>query len=101
MWEQLKSKHPSVIIYAKLDDFATIEVEKKVSKTSDLTHYVINIDIFDVTTQCVDIYRLDDVEKAMVKIRKKIEELYDDIPMYDEEEISNWIDEFIEEIDEF
>lgn len=101
MWEQLKIKHPSVIMYVGYEDFATIEVEKKVSPSSNIFHYMINIEIIDVTSQCVDVYKLTDIEKMMRTIRKEIEQLYEDIPLLSQEQIDDWIDDFIDILNSF
>ncbi|MDD6302111.1 MAG: hypothetical protein PUA56_02205 [Bacillales bacterium] len=101
MWEQLKIKHPSVIMYVGYEDFATIEVEKKVSPSSNIVHYMINIEIIDVTSQCVDVYKLTDIEKMMRTIRKEIEQLYEDIPLLSQEQIDDWIDDFIDILNSF
>ncbi len=101
MWEQLKPTHPEAIIYAKFEDFATIEVEKKKSRNSDIVHYMVNVRIIDITDQCFDIYKLDELEKALSVIRQEIEDLYNNIPLYTDIQIEHWIDEFCDKISEY
>jgi len=101
MWEKLKPTHPEVVIYTQFEDFATIEVEKKTSKLSDIVHYIINVNVIDITEQTFDIYKFDDVEKALSEIRRLIEELYDEIPLYSDTEVEHWIDEFCDIIGEY
>ena len=46
MWEQIKSKHPSVMMKLEYEEFASIEVEKTINGA--ISKYVINVEIYDI-----------------------------------------------------
>ena len=96
MWESKKSKHPTIIMSLEYEEFALIEVEK-IFKGS-LPQYIIDIDIYDVLNDSIICYELKEVQKALEVIKKEIEELYDDIPLFDDVELKKWIDDFQFEI---
>lgn len=97
MWDILKSTRANVIMNIGYEDFATIEVEKMI-KTNNVDHYVINIDIFDVYETSVDIYKLNELEKALEIIKEDIEFLYDNIPLYNQEELDEYLESFQEKL---
>lgn len=97
MWDILKSTRANVIMNIGYEDFATIEVEKMI-KTNNVDHYVINIDIFDVYETSVDIYKLNELEKALEIIKEDIEFLYDNIPLYNQEELDEYLESFQENL---
>jgi hypothetical protein len=97
MWDILKSTRANVIMNIGYEDFATIEVEKMI-KTNNVDHYVINIDIFDVYETSVDIYKLNELEKALEIIKEEIEFLYDNIPLYNQEELDEYLESFQEKL---
>lgn len=97
MWDILKSTRANVIMNIGYEDFATIEVEKMI-KTNNVDHYVINIDIFDVYETSVDIYKLNELEKALEIIKEEIEFLYDNIPLYNQEELDEFLESFQEKL---
>ena len=102
MWEQLKPRNQDMIINASYEDFASIQVERRKNKNSeDIVHYLVTVRINDITEQCLDLYKFDEVEKALAFIRREIEELYDNIPLYTDEEIEDWVENFIDLISEY
>lgn len=96
MWNQVKPSTPNTLMVVEYEDFATIEVVKKTNKTNSITHYTFNIDIVDVTEQSIDIYKLEDIENVMTRVKAAIEELYDEIPAMSNDDIEMWIDNFLE-----
>ncbi len=97
MWDILKSSRANVIMSIGYEDFASIEVEKMI-KTNNVDHYVINIDIFDVYETNVDIYQINELEKALETIKEEIEFFYDNIPLYNQEEIDDYLEAFQEKL---
>ena len=99
MWEQKKSKHPSVIVMMEYDDFASIEVEK--TKKGNIFQYIVNIDVYNIYTDSAIFYDLKDIESALKVIKKQIEELYEDIPLFSDDDITNWIEDFQDIVSSF
>jgi hypothetical protein len=99
MWNQEKPKRNNVIIYATFEDFANIEVEKRIK--GSLAHYEILIHVEDICDESIDLFSLDEVTKALSFVKEKIEKLYDDIPLMEDEDLEKWIEEFEEEIEEY
>lgn len=97
MWDILKSARTNVVMNLGYEDFATIEVEKMI-KASNVDHYVINIDIYDVFETSVDIYKIKELEKALNEIKEEIEFLYDNIPLYNQDEIDEFLEDFQEKL---
>lgn len=97
MWDILKSSRANVVMNLGYEDFASIEVEKMI-KSSNVDHYVINIDIFDVFETSVDIYKIKELEKALNEIKEEIEFLYDNIPLYNQDEIDEFLEDFQEKL---
>ncbi len=93
MWDILKPTRANVIMNIAYEDFANIEVEKMI-KTNNIDHYVIIIDIFDVYETNVDIYQLKELEKALETIKEEIEFLYDNIPLYNQNELDEYLESF-------
>lgn len=93
MWDILKPTRANVIMNIAYEDFANIEVEKMI-KTKNIDHYVIIIDIFDVYETNVDIYQLKELEKALETIKEEIEFLYDNIPLYNQNELDEYLESF-------
>ena len=96
MWESKKSKHPTIIMSLEYEEFCLIEVEK-IFKGS-LPQYIIDIDIYDILNDSIICYELKEVERALGIIKKEIEELYDDIPLFGEDELKKWVGDFQFEI---
>lgn len=100
-WTQKKSNMPSVMMSLDLEDFASIEVEKKTLKNLSIKQYVINVDVKDVYTESFIIDELSMAEKALKEIKQEIEYLYDEIADMEEDEIRDWCDNFSEIMEEF
>lgn len=92
MWAQLKSNHPSVIMKLEFEEFASIEVEKTLKGV--IPQYVVNVDIYDIGSDSCVLFELKDIEKALKIIKKEIEELYNEIPLFDDSDIESWFDNF-------
>lgn len=92
MWEQKKSKHPTIILCLEYEEFASIEIEKILK--GSIPQYTINVDVYNIINDSVILYDLKDVEKALNEIKKSIEELYEDIPLMNDDEITSWVEEF-------
>lgn len=100
MWKQLKPSHQTVILHTEYEEFASIEVEKINSKNTSIARYVIYINIYDITEQNIDVYKLEDIEKTLIVLRKEIENLYEEIEENNVHEIEEWIDHFCDVISE-
>lgn len=96
MWKQLKPTHATVILNTEFEDFASIEVEKMNTKSTSIVHYVIGINIYDITEQSIDVYKGEDIERVLRTLKKEIEELYEEIADYEKEDIDDWVDRFCE-----
>ena len=92
MWEIKKSQRNNVVMILEYQDFASIEVTKK--EKGPLFEYTINVNIFDVLESQVSAYELKEVEMKLTAIKKQIEELYEDIPLFDNDELDRWITDF-------
>lgn len=94
MWKQLRPTHATVILNTEFEDFASIEVEKINTKNTSISHYVIGINIYDITEQSVDVYKNEDIERVLRCVKNAIEELYEEIAEYSQEDIEDWVDHF-------
>ena len=94
MWEIKKSQRSNVVMILEYQDFAHIEVSKK--EKGPMCEYLIEVDIYDVYESSVVSYELKDVEEKLKGIKKQIEELYEDIPLFDEFQLEVWISTFEE-----
>ena len=92
MWEQIKSKHPSVMMKLEYEDFASIEVEKMIS--GSISKYEVNVEVYDICSDSCAFFELKEVEVSLKTIKREIEKLYDEIPLFDEEDLEKWVDKF-------
>ena len=99
MWEQIKSKHPSVMMKLEYEEFANIEVEKTISGA--ISKYVINVEIYDICNDSCTFFDLREVESSLKRIKKEIEELYNEIPLFDNNDLENWVEDFHDLLNEF
>ena len=99
MWEQIKSKHPSVMMKLEYEEFANIEVEKTISGA--ISKYVINVEIYDICNDSCTFFDLREVESSLKRIKKEIEELYNEIPLFDDNDLENWVEDFHVLLNEF
>lgn len=99
MWEQIKSKHPSVMMKLEYEEFATVEVEKTISGA--ISKYVINVEIYDICNDSCTFFDLREVESSLKRIKKEIEELYNEIPLFDDNDLENWVEDFHDLLNEF
>ena len=99
MWEQIKSKHPSVMMKLEYEEFANIEVEKTISGA--ISKYVINVEIYDICNDSCTFFDLREVESSLKRIKKEIEELYNEIPLFDDNDLENWVEAFHDLLNEF
>ena len=99
MWEQIKSKHPSVMMKLEYEEFANIEVEKTISGA--ISKYVINVEIYDICNDSCTFFDLREVESSLKIIKKEIEELYNEIPLFDDNDLENWVEDFHDLLNEF
>lgn len=56
MWEQKKSKHPTIILCLEYEEFAAIEVEKILK--GSIPQYTINVDIYNIINDSMVLYDL-------------------------------------------
>ena len=99
MWEHIKSKHPSVMMKLEYEEFANIEVEKTISGA--ISKYVINVEIYDICNDSCTFFDLREVESSLKRIKKEIEELYNEIPLFDDNDLENWVEDFHDLLNEF
>ena len=99
MWEQIKSKHPSVMMKLEYEEFASIEVEKNINGA--ISKYVINVEIYDICNDSCTFFDLREVESSLKRIKKEIEELYNEIPLFDDNDLENWVEDFHDLLNEF
>ncbi len=99
MWEQIKSKHPSVMMKLEYEEFANIEIEKTISGA--ISKYVINVEIYDICNDSCTFFDLREVESSLKRIKKEIEELYNEIPLFDDNDLENWVEDFHDLLNEF
>lgn len=99
MWEQIKSKHPSVMMKLEYEEFANIEVEKTISGA--ISKYVINVEIYDICNDSCTFFDLREVESSLKRIKKEIEELYNEISLFDDNDLENWVEDFHDLLNEF
>ena len=99
MWEQIKSKHPSVMMKLEYEEFANIEVEKTISGA--ISKYVINVEIYDICNDSCTFFDLREVESSLKRIKKEIEELHNEIPLFDDNDLENWVEDFHDLLNEF
>lgn len=99
MWEQIKSKHPSVMMKLEYEEFANIEVEKTINGA--ISKYVINVEIYDICNDSCTFFDLREVESSLKRIKKEIEELYNEIPLFDDNDLENWVEDFHDLLNEF
>lgn len=64
MWEQVKSNKYNVIISLNYEDFAFINVEKRINNKG-VTIYEINFHIEEVTDQSVELHNINEVSKIL------------------------------------
>lgn len=99
MWEQIKSKHPSVMMKLEYEEFANIEVEKTINGA--ISKYVVNVEIYDICNDSCTFFDLREVESSLKRIKKEIEELYNEIPLFDDNDLENWVEDFHDLLNEF
>ena len=99
MWEPKQIKHPSILMSLEYEEFASIEVEKRIKGA--IAQFVISINIFDIIEDSVVTFDLREVEKALSCIKKQIEELYDKIPLFDDDDLDEWIESFQENLSSY
>lgn len=100
MWEQIKTTRNNVVLNLNYEDFATIEVEKK-TNNKGILFYEISFHLEDVTDQSIICYKLAEVSKVLEKAKILIEELFVEKDDFTQEELYNWLDEFVENINEY
>lgn len=100
MWEQLKTSRSGVVILLKYADFATIEVEKK-TNNSGMTFYEVSFHIEGVTDQSVTAHRIESVSRVLEVAKGYIEDLYEDIEDYTGKDLYDWLDDFVDAINDF
>ena len=68
MWEQIKSKHPSLMMKLEYEEFASIEVEKTLNGI--IAKYVINVEIYDICNDSCTFFDVKEVELSLKRIKK-------------------------------
>ena len=96
MWEIKKNNQANVIMELEFEEFSHVIVTKNDKKP--IKEYQIEVEIFDIYETTFSTFTLKDVEEKMKIIKKQIEELYEDIPLFDTLEIEHWISEFEDEL---
>ena len=100
MWEQVKSNKYNVIISLNYEDFAFINVEKRINNKG-VTIYEINFHIEEVTDQSVELHNINEVSKILEQSKPLIEELYDSYDEFDDNDIYDWLDDFVNTINNY
>lgn len=102
MWEQGKSKYANEIMDLKYEDFAELIIEKRIPKGTTLAVYELRIMIFeDILEEKWTYHQMKDLESVLVYVKKEIEELYNQIPLFDNDKLNDWLDRFIDKVNEF
>lgn len=100
MWQQVKSNKYNVIISLNYEDFAFINVEKRINNKG-VTIYEINFHIEEVTDQSVELHNINEVSKILEQSKPLIEELYDSYDEFDDNDIYDWLDDFVNTINNY
>lgn len=100
MWKQNETNKSNIILSLDYNNFAFIEVEKKTSNKGVL-FYEINFQIDNITNQSTVCYNIEDVKTVLENCKPSIEDLYDNIDEMSDSEIYDWLDEFVETINDF
>lgn len=66
-----------------------------------ISQFVISINIFDIIEDSVVTFDLKEVESVLKSIKKQIEELYDKIPLFDDDDLDEWIESFQENLSSY
>lgn len=101
MWEQIKNRTPTMILALSFEDFAEITVEKRTNKNATQSFYEVSINVFDITEQGLSFNDFKSLEKILQVAKNEIEDLYNKIPLFDEEAIESWCDAFIDKINDY
>lgn len=100
MWENVKTSRNTVILSLSYEDFATIQVEKRM-RNNGMIEYEISFHIEDVHDSIISCFKLEDVEKILKVSKSLIENLYDEIDGMDDIEIDEWIEDFEDQVNDF
>ena len=100
MWENVKNSRNTVILSLSYEDFATIQVEKRM-RNNGMIEYEISFHIEDVHDSLISWFKLEDVEKILKVSKSLIENLYDEIDGMDDIEIDEWIEDFEDQVNDF
>lgn len=100
MWKQIEANKTGIIISLNYNDFAYIEVEKRTNNKGVLL-YEVNFQINDVTNQSVVCYNINDVKTILENCKENIEDLYENVENMSDSDIYDWLDEFVEVINNF
>lgn len=95
-WINLLKKEETEILNISYRDFGQIKVEKKEENV-----FIIFVDVFAVTNLSFEVYSMDDVDKAVKKLKSEIEDLYSKISEFEEEDLEKWINKFIKLLEKF
>lgn len=100
MWEQIKTSKNNVILYLSYEEFADIKVEKKVN-SKGILFYEVSFHIENITDQSIEIGNINQVSKILERAKYMIEELYEEYDDLSNASIYQWLDEFIDEINNY
>lgn len=100
MWNPVKTSRAGILLSLEYERFATIEVEKKTNGRG-VTFYEVRFHIEDVTDQSVNAYQIEQVSEVLGKAKEMIEDLYEDVVDLSQTEIYEWLEDFVEEINDF
>lgn len=92
-WVNMIKRNENEILSLNYRDFASLKVVKKTDKLNVIC-YELNVDIFAITEQKIDIYNIGDLEQILSKIKRNIEKLYSQIGLFDEDDLNKWIKDF-------
>lgn len=99
MWETKKNKRPNVVMELEYKDFASLRVEK--NNQGKIPSYTLFINIYSILNEQLVFYKLEDMSDILTYIKKSIEKFYAEYDEMSDEEYDNFIDEFLQKINEY
>ena len=100
MWENNKSTSNTIILSMNYYDFSSIIVEKRITSKGNI-YYELKVSVDDVIEQIVDISNIDNVKTVISNIKPMIEDLYEDIIDMDDNELNLWVEDFLDQINDY
>ncbi len=99
MWETKKNTRANVIMELEYNDFASLRVEK--NNQGKIPSYTLFINVYSIINEQLVFYKLEDMSDILTYIKKSIEKFYNEIDDMSDDEYDNFIDEFLQRINEY